>query len=345
MPFSLDPLINSGLIPDVFIRIGIRHLLGQKLRAENTGSEEDKQARLIAFVEELKTMPLAIETDAANEQHYEVPSAFYDAALGPRKKYSSAYWPPKTNNLADAEIAMLKLTAQRADIQPGQHVLDLGCGWGSFSLWAAENYPDCQFTGFSNSHSQREFIDSECQKRGLTNLRIITGNMLHHDDFGQQFDRIVSVEMFEHMKNYQQLFNKVSRWLQPEGKLFIHVFTHKRFAYHYIDEGEHDWLTRYFFAGGTMPSNDLFHYFQDDLTLEHQWLVDGTHYQKTAEAWLQNMDAHKSHIMPLFAATYGETNAKLWFQRWRIFFMACAELWGYNQGTEWMVAHYRFRPR
>lgn len=337
----LEQLIQSGLIPEFILRLGMRYLLAQKLRLENIGTEEDKQNRLMAFIEELKTMPIAVETQSANEQHYEVPSTFYDLALGSYKKYSSGYWTQTTTSLDDAEKNMLELTAHRAGIQPGQAILDLGCGWGSFSLWAAKEYPTCQITALSNSSSQREFIESECAKRGLKNLSVITGNIVNIE-LSQKFDRIISVEMFEHMKNYQHLFKKVSEWLKPDAKLFIHIFTHRRFAYHYLDEGEHDWLTRYFFAGGTMPSNDLFHYFQDDLRLENQWLVDGTHYQKTAEAWLRNMGTHRSAILDIFKATYGPKQANIWYQRWRLFFMACAELWGYQNGSEWMVSHYLF---
>lgn len=342
--FSLDRLLQSGAVPDVIIRMGIRHLLAQKLKIEAEGGIEEQQKRLMAFAKSLKDFPIAIETHSANEQHYEVPAEFYHYALGKYRKYSSCYWLHDTKTLDDAEQNMLKLTAERAGIQAGQQVLDLGCGWGSFSLWAAENYPDCQFTGFSNSHSQREYIEGQCKARGLQNLKIITANICEYD-FDTRFDRIVSIEMFEHMKNYQLLFEKVSAWLKPEGQLFVHVFTHKDYAYHYLDEGEHDWLTRYFFAGGTMPSNNLFHYFQDHLNLQEQWLVNGTHYQKTAEAWLQNMDHHRTEILQIFKTCYGAGQEKIWYQRWRIFFMACAELWGYQRGQEWMVAHYLFCPR
>lgn len=340
---KLDNILSSGLVPDCIIRMGIRHLLKKKLDVELALNCEEQQKRLMDFVTELKSMPIAVQTDAANEQHYEVPAAFYELALGPRRKYSSGYWTSETNTLLDSETNMLALTAKRADIQAGQSILDLGCGWGALSLYLAETYPDCQITGLSNSHSQREFIEKQCEIKDITNLKIHTGNIIDFN-FNQQFDRIVSVEMFEHMKNYQLLFNKVASWMHNDSKLFVHVFTHQKIAYHFLDEGEHDWLTRYFFAGGTMPSNDLFHYFQDDLKLEQQWLVDGTHYQKTSEAWLQTMDNNIDAVSKLFKDTYGK-DAKLWVMRWRIFFMACAELWGYENGRQWMVSHYLFSKR
>jgi cyclopropane-fatty-acyl-phospholipid synthase len=339
---NLDQILEANVVPDPLIRLGIRHLLGETLREKCGGSVEQRQARLQAHLDGLRQSPIAIQTCAANEQHYEVPTRFYQDALGKRLKYSSAYWPEDVATLDEAEERMLALTCERAELADGQRILELGCGWGSLSLWMAEKYPQARITAVSNSRTQKEHIDAEAARRGLTNLTIITADM-NVFEIAETFDRVVSVEMFEHMKNYQLLLAKIARWLAPGGKLFVHIFTHREIAYHYEDKGPGDWMTRYFFAGGQMPSHDTLLHFQDDLRLETRWAVSGTHYQKTAEAWLRNMDAHRTEILPLFAETYGEAQATRWWVYWRVFFMACAELWGYRGGEEWIVSHYRFR--
>jgi len=339
---SIDSILEANVVPDPLIRLGIRHLLGETLREKCGGSVEERQARLQAHIDELRQSPIAVQTSAANEQHYEVPTRFYQYALGRRLKYSSAYWAEGVTNLDAAEEAMLALTCDRAELADGQRILELGCGWGSLSLWMAEKYPRARITAVSNSRTQKEHIDGECVRRGLSNLTILTADM-NAFELAETFDRVVSVEMFEHMKNYQLLMAKVAGWLAPGGKLFVHIFTHREVAYHYEDKGPSDWMTRYFFAGGQMPSHDTLLHFQDDLCLETRWSVSGTHYQKTAEAWLLNMDAHRAEILPLFAETYGETQTTRWWVYWRVFFMACAELWGYRGGEEWIVSHYRFR--
>jgi cyclopropane-fatty-acyl-phospholipid synthase len=270
-----------------------------------------------------------------------VPTRFFQYALGRRLKYSSAWWPDGVTTLDEAEERMLALTSQRAELADDQRILELGCGWGSLSLWMAEKYPQAQITSVSNSRTQKEFIDAEAARKGFKNLTVITADM-NDFDIAQTFDRVVSVEMFEHMKNYALLLAKIARWLAPGGKLFVHIFTHREFAYHYEDKGPSDWMTRYFFAGGQMPSHDTLLHFQDDLRLETRWAVSGTHYQQTAEAWLQNMDAHRAEILPLFAQTYGEGQTTRWWVYWRVFFMSCAELWGFRTGDEWIVSHYRF---
>ncbi len=345
MTSLLDKALESGLVPEPIIRSGIRRLLARKIEQEKLESVEARQARLMAFVEELKKAPIAIETDTANEQHYEVPTEFYNLVLGPRKKYSSGLWKNDTDSFEESENNMLALYCERADIQPGQRVLDLGCGWGSVSLYLAEHYPDCQITGLSNSKTQKEYIDGTAKEKGFENLEIVTGNVVDFEFEANRFDRVISVEMFEHMKNYQQLLAKISRWLTAEGQLFVHIFTHNTFAYHYEDKDGTDWMTRYFFSGGTMPSNDLLHYFQDDLTLVNQWCVNGTHYQKTSEAWLDNMKRHRQEILPILASTYGEKNVTKWWVYWQVFFLACAELWGYDNGNEWLVSHYLFKNK
>ena len=336
----IDAFLEKNILPDWLVRIGIRRLLARRLRDEEP--DGDPRLRMEAYVHDLKHRPVAEDTRAANEEHYEVPTRFFTMCLGRRLKYSGCYFPTGSETLDQAEEAMLDLYVERARIADGQEILELGCGWGSFSLYLADRFPGARITGVSNSRTQKEFIDSEARRRGIRNLSIITCDMNVFEIEAGRFDRVVSVEMFEHMKNYQALMASIARWLKPGGLLFVHIFTHQRLSYHFVAKDRSDWMARYFFTGGQMPSHGLLMHFQERLSLVSDWKVNGSHYQRTAEAWLRNMDTHRAEIMPLFRETYGAANATKWWAYWRVFFMSCAELWGYKGGEEWIVSHYLF---
>lgn len=346
MSFVFD-LLERDLIPDPLIRTGVRRLVAGRAKAIRTPDEHALEAKIEAMVEELKASPIALATATANEQHYEVPTSFYQLVLGRHLKYSSAFYGPGIETLDDAEAAMLELYLDRAELEDGQEILELGCGWGSLTLLMAERFPSSRITAVSNSATQRQHIEAEAERRGLGNLRILTADLndlvAEGGELDGRFERVVSIEMFEHMRNYQRLMGRIAEWLVPGGKLFVHIFCHHRIPYPFEVRGDWDWMARYFFTGGLMPSADLLLRFQDHLELETRWLLDGTHYQRTSEAWLANMDAHRAEIEPIFAATYGADQQRRWWVWWRVFFISCAELFGYRHGQEWMVAHYLFR--
>jgi len=338
---KLIELAERGLVPDYLIRAGIINNCRNRLRNESIFDNEKVSIRKQKWVSKMKNSPIALVPDKANEQHYEVPPSFFENVLGKHLKYSSGYWPNGTITLDDSEEAMLELSSKRAELSDGQSILELGCGWGSLTCYMAEKFPNSKITAVSNSKDQREHILNRCRGQRLNNVEVITADM---NDFGttKSFDRVVSIEMFEHMRNYKDLLYRVSTWLNDDGKLFIHIFSHESLVYPFEDQGEADWMAREFFSGGMMPSHDLLLYFQDDLRIDNVWRMSGTHYEKTSLAWVNKMDQNKEEVMKIFSDTYGDDNARVWFQRWRIFFMSCEKLFGYDNGSEWGVSHYRF---
>lgn len=335
----IDFLLARDLLPDAVVRTGIRRLLAQRLRDEAAPTDAERRARLDAFTAELAQSPVAINTRESREQHYEVPTEFYQRVLGPRLKYSCCWFERGDESLAAGEEAMLALYGERARLANGQDILELGCGWGSLSLWMAEHFPGSRITGVSHSRTQKQFIDAQAARRGLRNLRIVTCDMNDYGFEPERYDRVVSVEMFEHMKNWPQLFAGVARTLRPGGRFFLHIFTHRELAYHFVARDASDWMSRHFFTGGMMPDTGLVDRVRGELNLRESWVVNGRHYQRTAELWLANMDAAAEQLRPLFVRTYGNDHAK-WWSYWRVFFLSCAELWGYRNGEEWTVNHY-----
>ena len=336
--------VEQGVVPDGVTRAGIRALLRQRLASLPVDDCEAAAAHKQAFIEWMDGSAIAEVPELANAQHYELPPEFFVEVLGPRRKYSACHWGEGVRTLAVAELESLRITAERAGIGDGLDVLELGCGWGAFSLYVAERFPGCRVTAVSNSHGQRRFIEGEAARLGITNLRVITADM---NDFAAPatYDRIVSIEMFEHMRNHRALLGRAHDWLKPGGRFLMHIFCHREHPYAFEDAGPGDWMSHYFFSGGIMPSDDLPLHFQDHLRLRRHWRWDGRHYERTLNAWLARMDEARVRVWPILERTYGAREAATWWMRWRLFFMACAELFGYRDGQEWWVSHYLFeRP-
>jgi cyclopropane-fatty-acyl-phospholipid synthase len=336
---------ESGRLPEAVLRRGVRAVVAGRARELARGGPQIWANREAAMVRSMREAPVAVATDAANEQHYEVPPPFFDLALGTRRKYSCAWWGPGVDDLDSAERAMLDLVAERAQLTDGQRILDLGSGWGSFSLYAAARYPQARITAVSNSHAQRDDVAKRAAQLGLDNLEVLVGDANDLEFPPGSFDRVVSVEMFEHLRNWPAMLARIRSWLTPEGRAFVHVFCHRDVPYPFEDRGPGDWMAREFFTGGIMPSDDLMLRFADDLSVEARWRIDGRHYARTARAWLANLDRRRDEALVVFAADHGRRGARRQVARWRLFFLACEELFGFRDGAEWWVAHYRLAPR
>ena len=329
-------LTELGLVPETVLRVAIKKIIQQRL-SEIPINAKERETEKTRFIEELRSSPIALSTNQANEQHYEVPPSFFQEIMGAHLKYSCGWFDENTTSLDTAEENMLKLYIERLGIRDHQRVLDLGCGWGSFTLFAAEKFPKSDFVAVSNSNDQTDFINNTTKARALGNVEAIKQDMNDLSLEGS-FDRIISIEMFEHMRNYGALLSKLRNHLSNDGKLFVHIFTHRDHPYPYEVRGPSDWMSKYFFTSGLMPSQDIFSYFEEDFVVEQNWKINGSHYAKTCNLWLQNHYRNKKTILDIFKGHY--PNPRLWFVRWQLFFLACEELFACNEGKEWFVSHY-----
>lgn len=327
-------MVERGLVPDAITRSAMRSLSRKRLLVDQS------HGSLEAFIAKSRKGPIAKVPEKANEQHYEVPADFFAEILGPHRKYSCCYWPAGVQTLEAAERESLEISCQRAGIEDGMGILDLGCGWGSFTLFVLQKYPSVHVTAVSNSRSQREYIVSRAEELGFADRLTVLTTDINNFEPALKFDRIVSIEMFEHVRNHEELLDRIAKWLVDDGKLFVHIFCNKDVAYEFEDNGPSDWMSRHFFSGGIMPSRELLTRYNQAMQVTHTWDWNGKHYQKTLEAWLQQMDAKRGRVLKILAKTYDDP--KVWFQRWRMFIMACAELFGFENGSQWFVTHYLF---
>lgn len=338
-------MAESGMIPDALIRIGIRRLLRHRIGEITPPDSEATHHTKRDFLAAMGRESVALFTEEANDQHYELPPAFFTHILGERLKYSCCYYPTGRETLAQAEEKMLALYDERAYIADGQDILELGCGWGSLTLWMGERYPQARITAVSNSHAQRHYIEARCREQQLNNVQVVTCDANEFTAGAERFDRVISIEMFEHLRNWRQILARIDGWLRPQGLAFLHVFCHRHYPYLFEVHDGNDWMSQHFFTGGLMPSADLFYHFQQDLVVADHWYFNGTHYAHTARHWLENMDRCREQILPILSEHYGADQATIWFQRWRMFFMSCEELWGLDAGEEWGVTHYLLAKR
>ncbi len=335
----LDRALERDVLPDAVLRLGSRYGTRIRERREARGGVAAQEERLRALVHRMSTGPVAEVPHKANE-HYELPAEFLGLILGPRRKYSGCLWPHGTETLAAAEEAMLTLTCERAEVRDGMRILDLGCGWGSLSLWLAEQYPHAHITGVSNSSRQRQWIEARAAARGFENLRIITADV---NDFRPQthYHRVMSIEMFEHMRNWRELLRRVASWLRPDGKAFVHVFSHRTLPH--VFEGT--WAAERVFTAGLMPSHELMLRFPEHMRVADSWMVPGTHYARTLRAWLENLDAHRDDALALLRADgRSPAEARRLLGGWRLFLLSTREIWNYRAGNRWMVSQYLLEP-
>jgi cyclopropane-fatty-acyl-phospholipid synthase len=337
-------LLQTNRIPDWPIRLVLRITLSLSLRRRYGASLEEQTVEKRALIEKLRRSPVSMHSDYPNRQHYEVPTQFFQLVLGKRLKYSCCYWPDEVKGIDEAEEAMLHLNCERACLEDGMDVLELGCGWGSLCLWIAENHPNSRVVAVSNSRTQRAYIEECCRERGIENVEAIMADVSEFRT-DRRFDRVVSIEMFEHMKNYERLMAQIASWLRPGGMLFVHLFSHREFAWEFDASDPKNWMARNFFTGGTMPSDDLLLYFQSDLRLVDHWQLDGTHYARTLRAWLENLDRHEAAARAIMTQVYGKANETRWLANWRLFFLICGEVWGLRSGREFLISHYLFEKQ